>query len=66
MANRAKLNFSKPISTPVSTPKPTAMIVPDEKQLTSLRKLVERCIQQHTYASAVFYADKLTTLSKGI
>eukprot|EP00466_Bigelowiella_natans_P006498 jgi/Bigna1/38873/e_gw1.28.15.1 len=33
------------------------------EHLQKLRKLVESCFLQHTYDSAIFYADKLCTLS---
>ncbi|GAB5363189.1 hypothetical protein AAMO2058_000862000 [Amorphochlora amoebiformis] len=48
--------FAKPRSTPVMGTK--------GDQVQKLRSLVEMCIRQHTYDSAIFFADKLITLSK--
>mmetsp|Transcript_25724 Transcript_25724/g.45680 ORF Transcript_25724/g.45680 Transcript_25724/m.45680 type:complete len:556 (+) Transcript_25724:138-1805(+) len=61
---RRTLDFKMPISTPVSTAGGSGA-APEVEQLQKVRHLVEVCIHQHQYDSAVFYADKLTTLSGG-
>ena len=35
------------------------------KQMQRLSSLVHDCLSKHLYASAIFYADKLVTLSEG-
>ena len=35
------------------------------KQTQRLSSLVHDCLSKHLYASAIFYADKLVTLSEG-
>jgi len=47
----------------MATPTPSSSA--STESLASLRKLVSSCIQQHTYDAAIFFADKLTTLSDG-